>query len=134
MADEIRVEGLAELRRAFRDLDKEAKKGLRLANKSASEIVAEAARAKVPVRTGRARASVRATATQSSASVKEGGAQAPYVPWLDYGGAVGRNKATVRPFVKGGRIIYPAVRENEQRVVESYDDAIHAAIRAAGLV
>lgn len=133
MADEIRVEGLAELRKAFRDLDKEAKKGLRLANKSAAEIVAEAARPRVPVRTGRARASVRATATQSSASVSAGGAKVPYFAWLEYGGRVGRGRAVVRPVVRGGRYIYPALREHEQQVVASYDDAIHAAIRAAGL-
>lgn len=122
MTDPVKVEGLKELRRSLRQVSgPEAGKAIQRANKAAAEVVAAAARQRVPVRTGRARSTVRATATQSVASVKFGGARAPYAPWLDYGGRVGRNKTTVRPFKRGGRIIYPALDAERPQVIATYE-------------
>ena len=64
MADaSFRVEGLDELRRAFRKIDADLPKALRQENLTAAQIVATAALPNVPVYSGRLAASVRASAT-----------------------------------------------------------------------
>lgn len=104
---------------------------LKKANREAAEMVANAAKPKVPVRSGRAAASVRASATGKSAIVRAGNAATPYFPWLDFGGAVGRSKATVRPFLRGGRYLYPALEEKRHEVLSRYADEV---ARLAGAV
>ena len=37
-----------------------------------------------------------------------GGNKAPYYPWLDFGGSVGRRRSVRRPFLDKGRYIYAA--------------------------
>ena len=135
----VEVEGLKEVRKAIRDLgDKDAKKALRLANKAAAEVVAAAAREKVPVRTGKAQRSVKAAATQLQGSVKGGGTTVPYFGFLDYGnkvgsgGGVGRKDSNPRPFYFGGRYVYPALNEHRQDVTDVFADEISAVIDAAG--
>lgn len=135
----VEVEGLKEVQKAIRDLgDKDLKKALRLANKQAAEVVASAAREKTPVRTGKLRRSVRATATQVQGSVKLGGPTAPYGGFIDYGnkigqgGAVGRGDTVPRDFLFGGRIVYPALNEHRQDVTDVFAREIDQVIDAAG--
>jgi hypothetical protein len=60
----------------------------------------------VPRRTGRAGGTIKAASTRTEARVSEGGARAPYMPWLDFGGRVGRKNSVKRPFLKEGRYIW----------------------------
>lgn len=133
----IRIEGLVELQKALRKADSDLPKRLRLANKAGAEVVAAEARqrvnqvAKNP--TGRTERSIAARAEQRGASVKGGGARVPSYAWFDFGGRVGRNKSVVRPFIKGGRIIYPALAAKGSEAVDKYDNEIDALLRDAGL-
>lgn len=103
----IRVEGLAQFSRNLKKLDSDLPKVLRLALKQASDLVADDIRPKVPRRTGKARRSIKAKATRTEARVEAWGDRVPYGKWLDWGGRVGRKKATVRPFIAGdGRYVY----------------------------
>lgn len=129
----IHIEGLVELQKALRKADSDLPKRLRLANKAAAEVVAQEARRRTPVRTGKAQRSIASRAEQRGASVKGGGARVPYFPWLEFGGRVGRNKAVVRPFIKGGRIIYPALAAKGGEAVDKYATEIDALLRDAGL-
>lgn len=117
----IRVAGLREVQKALKDLDGESQKELRLTLNEAAGIVVRGAQRRVPVRTGVARASIRATSGQREARVSAGGRRAAYFPWLDYGGRVGRNNSASRTFIKGGRYVYPAYSDeytNIRRLLE----------------
>lgn len=114
--------------RAFREAGKEAQKQLRAANLAAAQVVVDEAKGRTPVRTGRAQRSLRATAQQKGASVVGGGAKVPYFGKLDYGS----NDSKKRPFLRGGRIVYPALEAKRDQVVEVYGDALDDAMKAAG--
>lgn len=128
----VRVDGLDDLRRGLRKVDKGLSRGLGQAGKNAAKIVADAARGEVPQRSGSAAQSVRALADRGGGAVKAGGPKAPYYPWLDFGGRVGRQKATVRPFRKSGRYIFPALEKHRDDVVREFERLVAAVIRDAG--
>lgn len=131
--DAIRIDGLAELNRALRKLDKEAPKQLRLVGNQAAEIVVEDTKPDVPQESGKAARTVRAASTRTASQVKAGGARAPYYPWLDFGGRVGPNRKTYRKFIKPGRYIYPNYVDNRDRVHERLQDGLVKVVKASGL-
>lgn len=104
----IRIDGLAAFSRNLKRLDTDLPKALRLALNQAADVVVNDARPRVPRRSGRAQSSINARSTRTAVRVAEGGSRAPYMPWLDYGGRVGRKKSVLRPFHKEGRYVYPA--------------------------
>lgn len=129
----IRIEGLRDLSRQLRAIGPEAAKALRLAANEAADIVVQAARADMPRRSGKAAASVRTASTQTKVRVKSGGRRAPYQPWLDYGGKVGKNDTASRPFIADGRYIYPAYRANKERFADILEKSIAKVAADAGL-
>lgn len=128
----ITVVGLPDLRKSLRALDKELPKELAAGLAEAAAIVADAARPKVPARTGRAAASIKVRKSQSAAVLAVGGSQAEYFPWLDFGGAVGRAKSVKRPFLQGGRYIYPTLKEKNAQVKAKVDEVLERMARQAG--
>lgn len=108
IVDAVQIAGLAEFRRSLRALGPAAPKALRVAGNQAAALVVDTARPRVPTRSGRAAKSIKARSTQSAVKIASGGRTAPYMPWLDYGGKVGRNDTAKRPFVADGRYVYPA--------------------------
>lgn len=135
MTEPIRVQGLAEFNRALRRLDAEAPKGLRLAHNTAANIVVDAAQPRMPRKSGRAQASVKARSTRTATRVSAGSNRAPYVPWLDYGGE-GRVKGrpSKREFRKGGRYVYPAFHDNRDKVEDALEQGLLQVVTSAGLV
>lgn len=136
MAELIRIEGLRELNRGLRKLSAEAPKQLRIAGNAAAAIVVDEARPRVPVgpgHGGHARASLKAASTRTAARVSAGGNRYPYYPWLDFGGAAGRNKAVKRPFLKKGRYIWASFADRRDEVQAELRDGLTAAVRSAGL-
>ncbi len=133
LIDPIQVEGLRDFVRGVRELDAGAAKGIRLAANEAADIVVQAARSKTPQRSGKAAGSIKAKSTRSAARVTSGGRRAPYMPWLDYGGRVGRRKQIERPFVKEGRYVYPAFNENRNQVAETFKSELLRIADSAGL-
>ena len=110
--DPIKIEGLDQFVRSLRQLDSELPKALRLAMNEAASVVVDDARPRVPTRTGRAQSTIKARSTRTSVRVAAGGRRAPYFPWLDFGGRVGRNKSVKRAFLKEGRYIWKAYADN----------------------
>jgi hypothetical protein len=133
MEQVIRVVGLADLNRALRQLDQEAPKRLRLAFNDAAELLVSRARPKVPSRTGRARASMKAKSTRTAARVSVGGTKARYYPWLDFGGKTGIGGSIVRPFFKEGRYVYPTLREIRPDILAELDRGIRDVVRSTGM-
>lgn len=129
----IRVEGLRELQAALKRIDGESQKALRTALNAAVEDIAQTTRRRMPSRTGKARASVRATSSQREARVSAGKKAVPYYGWLDYGGRVGKSKSVVRPFRKTGRYLYPAYHDQKDEMLATLSREIVAVAHAAGL-
>lgn len=133
MAEAIRIDGLKQFRANLKAMDSALPKALRLAFNEAADIVVTDARGRVPARSGNARGSVKARSTQTYSRVVGGGNKAPYYPWLDFGGRVGRNRSVRRPFIKDGRYIYDAYHRNRNRYVEVLQDALVQVAREAGI-
>lgn len=129
----IKVEGLREFVRALKGLDRELPKAVRLAFNAAANIVVDDAKPGIPHRSGDAAGSVKARSTQTQARVVGGGNRAPYYPWLDFGGRVGRRHSVKRPFLTDGRYIYPAFFSNRDRVMESAQDGLVTVAEGAGV-
>lgn len=106
MADAIKVDGLAQFSRSLKKLDADLPKALRIALNDVADLVVSDAVPRIPKRTGRAARSVKARSTRTAVRVVGGGNRAPYYPWLDFGGPVGRKHSVKRPFLKDGRYLY----------------------------
>jgi len=126
--DVIKIQGLAEFNRSLRQISSELPKELRQALNVGAQLVVDWAAPRVPARSGRARRSVRATSTRTAAQVTGGGARTPYYPWLDFGGRVGRKRRVHRPFLAGGRYIYPGY---DARKDEVHDEVVRGLIALA---
>jgi len=131
----IAVEGLSLFARAVRKIDDEAAKELRLVLNDAGAIVVTYAQKRFPRRTGRSVRTVRAKSTRTQIRVTEGGKFAPWVPWLDFGGRVGRKNAVKRPFMRDGRYLYPILYDKSEtdKIVTVLEDGLIRVVQNAGL-
>jgi hypothetical protein len=92
--------------------------------------------------TGRAAGSVKPRAGVKGAGIAIGGAAAPYAPWLDYGGTVGKGHrpgvggsgSVKRPFLREGRYLYPTIVAQHDVIAAAAGDAIVKVAKAAGFV
>lgn len=116
----INAAQMAELTAALRDLDDDIGDLAMSLLEDISRDVAADVRSRVPYRTGRARQSYQVHAH----TIVFGGEQAPYAPWLEFGGKVGRKKTTKRPYVRKGRYLYPAIAEHLDDIEKRVDDLI----------
>lgn len=146
---QVAVVGLKDLKRALRQVDVALPKQLRTAFKPIAEHVVSEVRSKLPTRSGEAAASVRPRASQTGAGiafpaggVPWRGVKADYFPWLDFGGTTGPGHVAnghngyggsiVRPIVKGGRYVYPTIKEQGPFIVEAAGKAVDDVAREAG--
>lgn len=131
--DPIHVTGLIELQRALKQMDGESQKQLKVVLDDVARTVASGASRRVPRKTGRAAASLRAQSSQREAKVVGGSKKVPYYGWLDFGGRIGRDKSQSRPFVKGGRYMYPAYSANRDSIQRALEASLKQLVRDAGL-
>ncbi len=133
------MEGLIELQRALKAIDGQAQRELRIVLNQIAEVVAQDARRRAPVRSGRLRSSIRALSQQRAAIVAEGGAKVPYAGFIDYGNkvgtgaGVGRSDSQRRPFISTGRILYPAFLARRATIVEDMRKGLTALAERNGL-
>lgn len=128
----IQITGLRELQRALKEMDANLPRKIRVALNKASELVISWAQPRVPKKTGKARASLKTRSSQRAARIAAGGTRAPWFPWLDFGGEVGRNKATKREFIKVGRYIYKAAELKRDETTEVMAKALTELATEAG--
>lgn len=135
MAERTRIEvtGLREFQRELRKMDSDLPKQVRIALNQASQLVIDKATPLIPRRTGRAANSLKVRSSQREARIAAGGKRAPYYPWLDFGGKVGKRKSVDRPFYKEGRYIYPTLRKNREHVIEIMQTALSDLARDSGV-
>lgn len=129
----ITITGIREFQKALRDMDANLPKQLRIALNKASDLVITKARPLIPARTGRAANSLKVRSTQRVARIAAGGKRAPYYPWLDFGGKVGRHDSVDRKFYTEGRYIYPTLRKNRDEITGIMQMALADLARDAGL-
>ena len=126
MADKTKAEvhGVDEL---FRDTEKLAG---RIADvtpeqfERIAQLAVATVRAKVPKRTGQFASTVRASKTKRAVLVRMGKAKVPYAGWLEFGGTRGR------PYVPGGRWLYPTAFDMEPQLVAIANRTAHDEIRS----
>jgi hypothetical protein len=135
-ANGVRVEGIPELRRALRRAEDGLQKELGKAHKRSADVVAAAARARTPVRSGALRASIKAGGSQRFGTVKGGSSKVKYFGFIDFGGTIAipsRMTVIQRTFISEGRILYPALASKRSEMERYYEREIEALIRRAGL-
>jgi hypothetical protein len=134
MADQVNITGLKEFQRALRDMDKALPKQIRLVLNDATELVLDWARPRIPTKTGRAKASLKARSSQREARVAMGGTRAPWMPWLDFGGEGKRpGRPPARQFIKAGRYLYPGLEARRDDITQKMSEGLDALGREAGL-
>lgn len=131
----LTINGLREFNKALKDLDSKFPAMVRLALNKAVDAVIDEARPTIPTRTGRAQRSLRSQSSRTAARVVAGGPKAPYYPWLDFGGRVGRKKRTKRTFYTDGRYLYPTYfrMRDSGDFVEIMSKALIEVAESAGL-
>ena len=140
MAAQVQIRGIRELRSAFKRVDAEIPKELRKVLKDIALSVVAGIAAKVPRVSGKAARSVRARSSQTGAAIAVGGATAPYYPWLDFGGTVGRGHrpgvpwsgSVHRDMPVGGRYVYPTIAEKRDDIDRAVEAALVRASHIAG--
>jgi len=130
-ADKVEVVGLKELRAELRSLGGSWPKELRTASKEAAELVADKTRASFAGGRGsapKAASTVKALAQQTGAAVRIGGG-AGVGGQVAMGNEFGSFRYRQFPGWRGsgaaaGYHLYPTIRDNTERVVEVYGDAL----------
>lgn len=133
MANAVRIDGLADFNRQLKKLDTKAPKALRLALNDAADVIVDYAKPRVPMRTGKARRSIKARSTRTLARVTAGGNKAPYFPWLDFGGRVGRKRSVYRVVRKHGRYLYQAYYAKRDDFADVLERNLRHVVRESGL-
>jgi hypothetical protein len=129
----IKVEGLTQFNRALKKLDSELPKAVRLANNEAAAVVVKYTLRWSLRAQGKARRTVKAISTRTEGRARGGSKGAPYYPWLEFGGRVGRKHATARPYVKEGRYLYPSYLSHRAEVFQVLVKALTKVARESGL-
>lgn len=120
----VRIVGMAELKRAFKHVDDELPKELKTRFGLIARAVVSKVQGKVPQVSGTAASSYVPRSTATGAGLAFGGTKAPYAPWLDFGGHVGRNRSVARPFIREGRYLYPTIKEMRPEIARAAEEAI----------
>ena len=129
----VQIIGMKTLRRDLIKLDRDnvpkalVEAGLAVANPLVDKI-----RNALPVsdtnHAGRLRRSVRAGRVRTGATIRIGTKAVPYAGWVEFGGRRHSPHYSEREFVKDGRYIFPAARNEGPEAVQRYTDEIQKII------
>jgi hypothetical protein len=130
----IETQGIKEFQAALRQMNAGLPKLLRLVFNEAGQLIVDYAQAHIENRSGRAKSSIKARSTQRAGQVSIGGARAPYVPWLDFGGeGRRRGRPAARPFIREGRYVYRGLRLKHDAVTAAMAKGLADLAHQAGL-
>jgi hypothetical protein len=137
----IRVRGLNELVRDMRAVYPELPKIIRETNRAfANRIVPDVQRAyeaRYPAVSGRGRASIRALAGASRATIAMGGARVPYIVGQEFGSdrypqfSPWTGRAPGSPVGSRGRFLYPTIRALAPELADEYATEVDRALAQA---
>lgn len=133
----VQVRGLNELNRALRRLGPDAQKELKETNRSVAEFVADDARAAAYTLGGvaaKVAPSIRPKGTNTGASVGFGGAGYPYAGGAEFGSIKYKQFKPWRGNgTDAGYFVYPAIRQDANRIETEYTEALNDLMRRNGL-
>jgi hypothetical protein len=130
----VKIDGLDEFRRSLDTMRAGLPKMVQASLGVVIDEVIDYARPRIPKRTGKAAASLKAKVNARTASVSMGGASAPYAPWLDFGGqGKRRGRPSARPFLKEGRYVYKALAVRKGDIDDIMSAGLDELARSAGL-
>lgn len=133
---QIDTREVRDLSRRLRGLSKDAQKDLQKELVKITESLAVHVKTKMPSKSGRARASVKARKVSAGMRLAYGGTKAPHAPWLDFGGSTkvpGAGGRVQRPFIKEGRYVWPTVGERSDEIGRDVEAAMQSVARKHGL-
>jgi hypothetical protein len=134
MSDRVQITGLREFQKALKQADANLPKMLRVVLNDTSNVLIDYTRPRIPSRTGRARASLKARSSQRAVRIAVGGTKAPWYPWLDFGGeGRHRGRPTPRPFLKAGRYLYPGLAVKREEITAKMSAGLVDLAKSAGL-
>jgi len=122
----IQVEGSRQLRRKFREIGDDMS-DLRELHKRLADDVADTAKTKVPVRSGRLQRSIRGSGTKTAARVRAGNNRKSGPTSVPYAGPIhfGWGARGIRP----QPFMYEALDDRRQQVIETYNRQVREIIR-----
>lgn len=133
--ESVKVQGLRELSKALREVDRDLPKEIQRAAKQTAETVANRTRASFAARTGVASevpASVKALATQRAAYVRIGGPGAPMALGSEFGSIAFKQFPPWRGSSDGaGYSMFPTIRAMRDDITDTFGDALDSAMRRA---
>lgn len=130
----VRARGLDEVRRAFKRAEELTPDLAQEVSKEAAELALSWARGEIPQRTGNAASTLKVIRLGRQFGLQGGDATtAPYYPWLDFGGRVGRRHSVVRQYLDSGRYIYPGFVNTLGQAENVMERALSKMIYRAGL-
>ncbi len=137
----VRVEGLKELRKAFRDVDKDLPKTIRAATKEIAEFLVAPAKARATAvggATSKMSPSIRAGGDQRSAFIRFGGRGYEMAGGGEFGSyrTHGKDNPTARGgyttqfkyFNREGYAVYPTIRERSEEIRRRAERSLQALI------
>ena len=108
----VTIDGLNQLRRAFKTLSENSKEDFKAAGYASATIVRDEAKSIVPVVSGRLRNSIRAAMIETGGKVRAGIKSVPYAGPIHFGW--GRRNITPQPF------LYQAIDRRHGEVLDTY--------------
>jgi hypothetical protein len=121
----MKLTGVRQVRNALGNIAATVPERIPAALKDVADDVVADVRPKLPRRTGRLAASLRATQTPDGAQVAMGGRDAPHGEWIERGGSRGR------PLVPRGRYLGPAIEQAGPAVAQAVEKAVRKAVQDA---
>ena len=122
--DQIKIVGLKRAMRLMKDLDGDFKKQFKDIHKGAADIVAEEARRRAPVKTGRLRQSIRTSGVNKGGIIRIGKKKIPYAGRVTFGDPTslyGRIRGGGGIKIKGNSFFYDAAESKLKKVVDYYN-------------
>jgi hypothetical protein len=140
----VRIVGLQEVVAGFRKIEHDLPNELKQQFLGIASHVVGVIQQRMPFVSGAAAGSVKPKATTTGAAIAFGGRAAPYMPWLDFGGTVGKGHkpgvawsgSVKRPWAGKpagmGRYVYPAIMEETSNIEAAAAAAVSITARDAG--
>lgn len=129
---EIRLEGADAAVRGFKEMGDNIPKMVSAVLSDAGRLLVTATKPEIPVRTGKAQASLMWESANGGVNVRGGNNNVLYFRWLEYGGLAGRNHSVKRLIVVEGRYIWPTYLKEQDKIQALLEDGVVSLVKDVG--
>lgn len=137
----VKITGLRELGKAFKQMDSELGKEMKVGFKGLAERIAGLVRGGLPGNAGRF---IKSSGTQRGAGISFPGGEdtgrGDFLPWLMFGGSTGKGHqvgkpwsgSVKRPLVKDGGVLYQTIKAHREDIEQEAGDLMERLATKAG--